>query len=211
MKATSKILASLLMLILALAACGSSGQEPASAGTSAPDISEPSPERGPGSAFAWEPPGTEDSTQLELPEFPGVVFSNEYNKAPNEYGGFSWDVYVKAISQDGEKKMFDFGLGPNSVFIDDITGDGYPDFVYMTSWTSGLFTLGVNIYDYVNDTHYFLGGYGNANGLVIENGRLMVARYNADGDLVPIGELAMADGALVVAGVEKQDDFVIQK
>jgi hypothetical protein len=168
----------------------------------APDAPKPGPERELGSAIAWEPPGAEGSTQLELPEFPGVVFSNEYN----ENGGFSWDVFVKAISRDGEKRMFDFGLGPNSVFINDVTGDGYPDFVYMTSWTSGLFTLGVNVYDYVNDAHYFLGGYGNANGIMIENGRLMVARYNADG---PVGELAMVDGELVITDVEKQKEFTI--
>jgi hypothetical protein len=70
--------------------------------------------------------------------------------------------------------------------------------------TNGLFTLGVNVYDYVNDAHYSLAGYGDANGLALENGKLMVARYNADGDLAPIGELVMVDGALVIAGVEKQ-------
>ena len=171
----------------------------------APDISEPGLE--PGLAFAWEPPSPENSTQLELPAFPGTVFSNEYNKVPNEYGGFSWDIFVKAASRDGVKKLFDFGTGPNSVFIADITGDGYPDFAYMVSWTSGLFTLGVKVYDYVNDMHYALGGYGSANGLVLENDRLMVARYNDEGNLAPIGTLVMADGALAVAGVEKQDDF----
>ena len=74
-----------------------------------------------------------------------------------------------------------------------------------------MFTLGVNVYDYVSDTHYFLGGYGNANGLTLENGMLMVARYNDAGDLAPIGKLVMVDRELLIDGLDKhkQDEFVI--
>ena len=98
----------LLALALLLASCGQAAEDSTKPETTPTQTtaSKPSTEREPGSAFVWEPPDAEGSTQLELPEFPGVVFSNEYNKVPNEYGGFSWDVCVKAISRDGEKKIF---------------------------------------------------------------------------------------------------------
>jgi len=198
------------LLLLGCGACG--GNAPSEPDTTTTDIPAPTGTQAPpkqsakqpDSAFAWEPPDTEDSTQIELPEFPGVVFSNEYNKVPTEHGGFTWERYVKATSRGGEKKLFDFALGPNNVFIADITGDGYPDFVYMVSGSSGLLTLGVKVYDYANDVHYSLSGYGHGNGLAIENGKLMVARHNADGVLVPIGELVMADGKLGISGVEAE-------
>jgi len=215
MKAASKILAFLLVLVLVLSftACGGGEKKPMPIETPATtDAHKSGIEREPGSAFEWESPSDVGSTLLELPEFPGVVFSNEYRD-----GGFGWDCYVRATSKGDEKRLFDFILGPNSVFIDDVTGDGCPDFAFMVSWTSGLYTLGVRVYDYKNDTLHSLEGYGNgygfgdgyesnANGLIIENGRLMVARCNAEGNLAPVGELVMADGELAIDGVEKQDE-----
>jgi hypothetical protein len=119
---------------------------------------------------------------------------------------------VQAVFQGHHTRLFDFGLGPNAVFIADVTGDGYPDFVYMTSWTSGRFTLGVHVYDYVNDAHHTLRGYGDANGLTIVNGRLMVTQSNADGtELSPVGELIMVNGELAIAGLDRQDDFLLSQ
>ena len=197
-----------VLLIFSLVACTAGDMTPNTPATTTELFVVPSPENSPGSAFVWEPPSGEGSTKLELPEFPGIIFSNELYQIPTEHGGFSWQRYVQTTSHDQHTKLFDFGLGPSVVFIADISGDGYPDFVYMTSWTSGLFTLGVRMYDYRNNTHHALRGYGDINGLAIaENGRLMVTRpCDETGELAPVGELVMVNGELMIAGLTQNHE-----
>jgi len=134
----------------------------------------------------WGEEYGEHEVQLQLPEFPDVVFEQGIYKVYNEYGGYQWCRYFKAIFPDGtEREIFSFtDLGwSGGFFIDDITGDGYPDFAYTVSYTSGLFTSSVLIYDFVNDKHYALneGKIGRAaDVLSLENGWIMVTSHEFD-------------------------------
>ena len=165
-------------------------------------------------AIEWKRPDEWDGSklQIQLCEFPDMIFERGYYEAPNDYGGFEWNNYVKSTSQNGDdRQMFESWT---NIYISDITGDGFSDFAYMVSWTSGLFTSGVVVYDYMNNKHHYLDGYGGANVLSLEDGKIKVTQgYHPDGKtLLPVGELAMSDSKLVITGVKKEDgQFMIPR
>jgi hypothetical protein len=147
-------------------------------------------------------------TTLALPEFPDVVFEWVYSGWENG----EMINYIKAVYPNGDEKtvVSGFGLGwGGRVYIADILGNGSPQLIFETSMTSGLFTNNVHVHDFINDEHYFLSGYGTANVLSVENGRIMVTQHNTFvDDAFPEGaggELAFANGELTIIGGQRMD------
>ncbi|MCL1832696.1 MAG: hypothetical protein FWG45_07310 [Oscillospiraceae bacterium] len=97
-------------------------------------------------------------------------------------------------------------LGTVGLFVADIRGDGVPVFVGMHSWTSGLYSSGVFVYDYAEDELHFLDYYGTNNTLRIENGRLIVELYDNGDAESPRGALIFRKGELAIDGVERIND-----
>jgi hypothetical protein len=99
-------------------------------------------------AIKWEFPDNWDGSplQLQLPEFPEVTFEWVRSDTIND------EYYVRVITQSGESRhMFSTQA---SIFIDDLNGDGLPDFIYIVLCTAGCFTDEMRVYDFANDAHY---------------------------------------------------------
>jgi hypothetical protein len=147
-------------------------------------------------------------TKLELPEFSGVVFEYMQYQLPNEFGGYSWATYIKAVYPSGEEKVITFfgTAGGDRVFVADLIGNGFPQFIYETSITSGVFTRLVIVYDFANDETYSTSGYHGVHTLSVENGRIIVtqiAQEIASGTVHKVefgGELVFMGGQLVIIG-----------
>ena len=133
-----------------------------------------------GSSRQFEEGSTwEDTLELELPEFPGVIFAG------------SW-ANVTATDQNGKRLLFS-GMPIHDVYLADITGDGLPDFVATASSGSGIVWGHIIVYDFANDELYELSRPLVFYDLLIENGTLIVALADE-----PIGELAIIDGELTI-------------
>jgi hypothetical protein len=120
--------------------------------------------------------------------------------------------YIKAVYPNGDERTVVSGFGTGwggRVFVADILGNGFPQFIFETSITSGLFTSNVHVHDFINVEHYFLSGYGTANVLSVENGRIMVTQHNTFvDDVFPEGaggELAFVNGELTIIGGQRMD------
>ena len=126
----------------------------------------------------------EDTFELELPEFPGVIFTG------------SW-VSVTATDQNGERLLFS-GMPIHDVYLADITGDGLPDFVATASSGSGIVWGHVIVYDFANDELYELSKPLVFYDLLIENGDLIVTLAGGSMGEELIGELAIINGELTI-------------
>jgi hypothetical protein len=146
------------------------------------------------------------SKQLQIHEFPGVIFERGRYEAPDEYREDALYRYFKAIYPNGEEReiVLQTGLGwAGSIFIADLTGDGYPEFIFTSSITSGIFTSYVHAYDFVNDEHYILDPqkYGGANVPFIENNKIMVMYdRRPEFSFAPTFELGFENGELILVG-----------
>jgi len=121
----------------------------------------------------------EDTFELELLEFPGVIFTGSR-------------VNVIATEQNGERLLFS-GMPIHDVYLADITGDGLPDFVATASSGSGIVWGHIIVYDFANDELYQLSRSLVFYDLLIENGSLIVTL-----DDEPMGGLAVIDGELTI-------------
>jgi hypothetical protein len=151
----------------------------------------------------WTPDEGEYSKQLQIHEFPGVIFERGAYKVPSEEREYEWHYYCKAIYPNGEEKMIGTNGRNGSIFIADVTGDGYPDFITAHSITSGVYSSFLTLYDFVNDELYPLNGYGGANVPFIEDGKLIVIHYqNHYLNNKQKFELGFENGELILVGFD---------
>ncbi|MCL2036982.1 MAG: hypothetical protein FWG83_06320 [Oscillospiraceae bacterium] len=136
--------------------------------------------------------------RLTLAEFPDVVFE------------FMQGTQIKAIYPNGDEKIIATkslsGL-IGSVHIADVTGDGFPDFVFYSSWTSGVFTLGINVFDFANDTHYSLQGYGSGISFELIDSKFMCTvdcSYHQKSSDKQKGILHFMNDRLILLGVKPE-------
>lgn len=126
--------------------------------------------------------------ELELAEFPGVVFR--------------WTPYdVKAIDSSGEMILIK-GMPVWNVYIADLTGDGLPEFCATVSIGSGIVDQRIIVCDYSTGNVYELSDRMRYDYVLYpDNGRLMVKQIkypSPQGDVLATGELAIVDGQLVM-------------
>lgn len=131
-------------------------------------------------SMPWE----DEIIELELPEFPGVIFQ--------------WDqLNVVAITKDGETALIS-GMPVWSVYLSDLNGDGLPEFCAMSSWGSGFVNERIHVYDYAAGELYTLDDrftYDYA--LRMQDGQLQVVRIpyffpeETSERIVTVGELAL--------------------
>lgn len=103
------------------------------------------------------------SWEMELPEFPGVMFS-------------AAALEVKAVTKEGEVGLVS-GMPVWNIFLTDLNGDGLPEFCATVSYGSGIIDEHIVVYDYANGKSYTLWERGvNDYVLRMENGKLLVQR-----------------------------------
>ncbi|MCL2048532.1 MAG: cytochrome c oxidase assembly factor Coa1 family protein [Defluviitaleaceae bacterium] len=147
--------------------------------------------------------------KLQLPEYPDVAFEWQY--AWNHNGGGFNINNITAIYPSGEVR--NIPMPSTDVFVADVNQDGSPDFAFTISWTSGVYSSGVVVYDLANDEFHFLDGYGTVNTLDIEDGWLVVTQSAWGGMEEPLwkGGLSLVNGELMVVGVDRIDDVPIPR
>ncbi len=135
------------------------------------------------------------SLELELPEYQDVIFQ----WTPNE---------ATATDSKGVKKLFE-GMPIWNVYLEDLTGDGYPEFCATVSIGSGIIDQRVIVYDYVNDRSYELSDrmyYDYV--LSMKDGQLIVTQteFNSrpsDANKIAVGSLAIIDDELIAIGIDR--------
>lgn len=133
-----------------------------------------------------------DSLELKLPEYPDT--------------GFQWTPSeIKAVNSGGEKILIT-GMPIWNVYLEDLTGDGLPEFCATVSFGSGFIDTRVVVYDYASGKLYELSDrtyYDYA--LSIKNGRLVVKQSEYNGAEIAIGNLAISDGELIGIGINRTE------
>jgi hypothetical protein len=134
----------------------------------------------------------EDSLELELPEYPDTIFQ----WTPSE---------IKSIDSVGESILLT-GMPIWNVYLEDLTGDGQPEFCATVSFGSGIVDTRVAVYDYASGKLYELSDrmyYDYA--LSIKDGRLVVKQSEYNGAEIAIGNLAISDGELIGIGINRTE------
>lgn len=130
----------------------------------------------------------DESIDLSLPEFPGVIFT--------------WTA--EKISADGNNLIW--GMPVWNVYLTDLTNDGNPEFCATVSIGSGIVDTRVVVYDYAKLREYQLADRMHYDyHLSMQDGKVMVTRseYNSSKPLAS-AELQLINGE--IAGFEPASD-----
>lgn len=119
------------------------------------------------------------SLTLELPEFPGVVFT--------------WTPEKVTARAGGEETVLFAGMPVWNVFLCDLTQDGLPDFCATVSFGSGMVDNHIVVYDYSTNATYTLWDRGEYDyALTLGNdGWPLVVKTAYGGDYTITGNLIL--------------------
>lgn len=136
------------------------------------------------------------SRDLELPEYPGVIFR--------------WtDSAVTAVEDGSETTLF-FGMPVWNVYLCDLTGDSRPELCATVSMGSGIVDEHIVVYDYASKATYELSDRMKVDYvLTMKEDRLEVLKSEYGGSEISTGQLVFVpegDGHLALQG--ETDKFI---
>jgi beta-lactamase regulating signal transducer with metallopeptidase domain len=136
----------------------------------------------------------DSSLEMELPEYPNVIFKWTPEK-------------VTAIASGNEKELFQ-GTPIWNVYLADLTGDGLPEFCATVSSGFGIIDNHAVIYDYASDKLYELSDRMFFDYILsLENGQLVVTQSEYYGADQATGSLAIVNGELIAIGIDRTVDI----